>query len=124
MEIKNCFEGRLPRRTTAPEGYELPPAAVSLLETATEHGWRTGWLWGSESGGSPYTVTYGDCPYVTVRLAPSEEGPYLKYTWHSRDCAPGRMRLFSKLIRPAGKDLWQDGPSVKTMRKMIKETDR
>ncbi|MFJ2780260.1 hypothetical protein [Kitasatospora sp. NPDC087315] len=79
-----------------PTGHTLPKPAADLIAHAHTHGWEAYPYW-----------THGpgiENPFVLVHLAylltPAESANYrsdrwtFQYTWHSRGCAPGRMRRF------------------------------
>ncbi|KPC89925.1 hypothetical protein ADL27_38590 [Streptomyces sp. NRRL F-6602] len=86
----------------APSGFELPKAAVDLLNTAALSRWVTGWRWEADSDNSPF---------VSIHIADKETGEYFRYVWHSRDT--GTLRLFSKLHQESRGRQWEEGPSVK-----------
>lgn len=114
----------------APEGYALPKLAADLMACAEANGWLTRAIWvaGPEI----------EEPFVSVdvgrKLAPGEdpEDPSDRYapvrgdkwayrvTWHSRGCAPGKLRLFRQ---PLASTPWRpahhDGPSVRRIQDMI-----
>lgn len=107
-----------------PDGYTLPKAAADLVAHAEAHGWRALVQWTAPG--------YPGEPYVGVQVgrratgADGYVGPGTSWkyslTWHSRGCAPGKVRLFGRVLaetpdRPAT----HDGPSVKGIRDVIAE---
>lgn len=107
---------------TPPEGYALPKAASDLVAYAEAHGWRALVQWTAPG--------YPGEPYVTVqvgRLVTEADG-YVgtgdqwvyKRTWHSRGCAPGKVRLFGQGIASTpGHPAHHDAPSVKGIKAVI-----
>ncbi|MGP3940475.1 hypothetical protein [Streptomyces sp. 6N106] len=93
-----------------PAGRSLPKAAVELINVAALGGWTVGWRWGRDNG---------DNDFITVHVGDRDSREYFKYTWHSR--GTGTLRLFSKMHRPAGKDVWTDGPSLKAALHRVRE---
>lgn len=93
----------------APEGFELPAAARTLVSMASLSGWTVGWQWSADTSGNPF---------VTVHVADRETQEYFKYTWHSR--GTGTLRLFGKLHREAGKAVWVEGPSLKAATERVR----
>lgn len=116
--------------TEAPDGYTLPKQAADLMAHATANGWLTRAIWvhGPDIEEPFVSVDVGRklaageqpvCPtdeYAPVR---GDKWAY-RVTWHSRDCKPGRLRLFRK---PLAATPWRpahyDGPSVKGIRDVI-----
>ncbi|MGA5130827.1 hypothetical protein ACPCTO_13560 [Streptomyces olivoreticuli] len=110
----------------APDGYALPKAAADLVAHATAHGWLSRVGWAADISNAPLV-------HVAVgrRMTPDEQeqaedrGEYgdrwcYELTWHSRDCAPGRLRLFGRpLAHTPEQPRWHDGPSVKGIRQVI-----
>lgn len=109
---------------TPPDGYALPKLAADLVEHAEAHGWTTRAQWTA--------LGYVGEPYVTVqvgRLVAEADG-YLglgdrwtySLTWHSRDCAPGKVRLFGSgiAVTPANPGS-HSAPSVKAIRAVIEQ---
>ncbi|MFK4187263.1 hypothetical protein ACI2L4_25115 [Streptomyces sparsogenes] len=108
----------------APEGYTLPKAAADLIAHAEAHGWKTMVQW-THPG-------WEEEKYVMVRVgrevdeAEREQfrgdGWFYKLTWHSRGCAPGRLRLFgSGLAETPDNPATHDAPSVRRIRAIITE---
>jgi hypothetical protein len=105
-----------------PEGYSLPKAVTDLISYAESHGWRTSALWTA--------LGYDGEPYVKVdigRLVPADErdeyrGDRWVYslTWHSRDCAPGKVRRFGQgtAVTPDN-PATRGAPSVKAIKAVI-----
>lgn len=102
---------------TAPDGYSLPAAAQKLIECTTAHGWRYSIQWTPPG--------YVGSPFVRVQVGRlgDETGNWtIQYTWHSRDCEPGRVRLFGKgTMTSPGHQSPYSAPSVTTAMKMIAE---
>lgn len=105
MRVTNQFRGQ-----QSPAGFDLPKAAVGLLNTAALAKWSTGWQWNADNG---------DNPYVTVHVANPDTREYFKYTWHSR--GTGTLRLFSKIHQAQAGAPWKDGPSVQAARLRCRE---
>lgn len=109
-------------RAIPPAGYELPKMAADLVAHAEAHGWLSLVQW-----------TPPDCvgdPFVGVQVGRrvTEADGYLglgncwKYqlTWSSRDCAPGKVRLWRKgLAETPESPAATDAPSVKAIRAVI-----
>ena len=89
----------------------LPKAALELIASAAERGWRIGVGHGRDSG---------DSPFVTIQLGIKDPDWRYQITWHTRDT--GTYRLFSKICRGGG-HWWADAPSVKAIRAHITETE-
>lgn len=110
--------------TTPPPGYELPKLAADLVAHAEAHGWMSLVQWTPPG--------YGGEPYVKVQVGrklrdgemPDARGDKWIYeiTWHSRDCAPGRVRLFrgTSAVTP-DRPQYGDGPSIKAIRAVIEQ---
>lgn len=107
-----------------PAGYELPKLAVDLVAHAEAHGWLSLVEWTPPD--------YEGEPYVSVQVGrqlaegelPDEPGRKWIYqlTWHSRDCAPGKVRRFrAGLARTPDRPMPHDGPSVKAIRAVIEQ---
>lgn len=107
-----------------PAGYALPKAAAGLMAVAHEHGWTAIAQWTPPG--------YDGAPFVTVHvgrgLRPGEQpdargnGWHYQLTWHSRDCAPGRLRLFGRcLAETPEQPCTHDGPSVTRVRAVIQQ---
>jgi hypothetical protein len=105
-----------------PAGYELPKAATDLLAFAEAHGWMAQAQWTSpEYDGEPYVSVQ-----VARRVTEAERDQYrgdrwsYQLTWHSRDCAAGKVRRFGSgtAITP-GSPSTHDAPSVKAIRAVI-----
>lgn len=103
-----------------PAGYSLPTAAEGLVTHAKSAGWLTLVQWSPEPGGD------GE-PFVTIQIGrktddPDSRGPVWHYTltWHSRDCAPGRLRRFGTALAQTP-DMPQPhgAPSLKAIREVI-----
>jgi hypothetical protein len=105
---------------TPPVGYSLPAAADGLLAHAKANGWLTLVQW------SPAPGEDGQ-QFVTIQVGrkaddPDSRGPVWHYTltWHSRDCAPGRLRRFGRaLAQTPGVPQPHDAPSLKAIREVI-----
>lgn len=102
---------------TAPDGYSLPAAAQKLIECATAHGWSHSIRWTSPG--------YFGSPFVRIQVGRlgGETGNWtITYTWHSRDCEPGRVRLFgSGTMTSPGHQSPYGAPSLTAARKLIVE---
>lgn len=107
-----------------PAGYTLPKAAAGLMATAREHGWTAIAQWTPPG--------YDGEPFVKVHvgrgLHPGEQpdargnGWHYQLTWHSRDCGPGRVRLFGRCLAETPDQPWtHDGPSVTRVRAVIQQ---
>lgn len=107
-----------------PQGYQLPKSAADLIAHAEAHGWMSLVQWTPPG--------YEGEPFVTVQVGrrlvegemPDARGSkwIYKLTWHSRDCAAGKVRLFGcghsvTPDHPAG----TDAPSVKSIRATIEQ---
>ncbi|KUN16472.1 hypothetical protein AQJ23_45180 [Streptomyces antibioticus] len=110
-----------------PAGYSLPKAAADLMAYAKAHGWSTEALWTA--------LGYGGEPFVNVRvgrLLTGEErdghrGDRWVYelTWHSRDCAPGKVRRFGQGTAVTPDEPATRGcPSLKAIRAIIAANPR
>lgn len=111
-------------RAIPPTGYELPKMAADLVAHAEAHGWLSMVQWTPPN--------YVDDPFVTVqvgrRVAEADGhlglGNCWKYqlTWSSRDCAPGKVRLWRKgLAETPANPGTHDAPSVKAIRAVIEQ---
>ncbi|MFG2269100.1 hypothetical protein ACGFNY_04920 [Streptomyces chartreusis] len=110
--------------TIPPAGYELPKLAADLVAHAEAHGWTSLVEWTSPD--------YEGEPFVTVQVGrklrdgemPDARGDkwIYKATWHSRDCAPGKVRLFrgTSAVTP-DRPVYGDGPSIKAIRAVIEQ---
>ncbi|MBT2412699.1 hypothetical protein J7I94_19395 [Streptomyces sp. ISL-12] len=110
--------------STPPAGYAVPKAVSDLLSFAEAHGWRTSALWTAPG--------YEGEPFLNVqvgRLVPvNERGNYrgdrwmYSLTWHSRDCAPGKVRRFGQgtAVTPDN-PATRGAPSVNAIREVIAE---
>lgn len=108
--------------STPPEGYSVPKAVTDLLTHAKAHGWLTAARWTSP--------TYEGEPFLTVqvgRLVTDEERDdyrgdrwLFSLTWHSRDCAPGKVKRFGQgtAVTPDHPSTHY-APSVKAIRETI-----
>lgn len=116
---------------TPPPGYELPGSAVALINHAKENGWtvHARWFYGPEvdepfvhvlvgrdlAEGEGESLVLLEDPYATVK---SSRWRY-QATWHSRNQAPGRVRL----MRILGSTPWhpavREVGSLKQIRQMI-----
>ena len=107
--------------TIPPDGYTLPKAAADLMEFAAERGWKTLVQW-TEPG--------YDEPFVGVevgrKLDEAEARDYrsdtfhFKLTWHSRDCEPGKLKRFGRILaKTPDEPQWRDAPSVRKIRETI-----
>lgn len=85
-----------------PAGYTLPPAAQRLIDHAHAHGWQGITQWYPPPGqGEDEEPLVRVCVgrYCTeAEQAEHHRGAKWQYvlTWHSRDCPPGRLRLFGQ----------------------------
>lgn len=107
---------------TPPDGYSLPKQAADLVAHAEAHGWTTRVQWTAPG--------YSGEPYVTVqvgRLVTGADG-YVgtgdrwtyERTWHSRDCAPGKVRLFGQGVATTpDHPAHHNAPSVKGIMAVI-----
>jgi hypothetical protein len=105
-----------------PAGYSVPKAAADLMEHAKAHGWAALAQWTA--------LGYDGEPFLRVRVGrrvTSEErkdyrGDCWVYelTWHSRDCAPGKVRRFGQgtAVTPDNPAMGS-APSVKAIREVI-----
>jgi hypothetical protein len=105
-----------------PAGYTVPKAVTDLLAHAKAHGWlaRASWT----------PPNYEGEPFLRVevgRLVTDEEreeyrGDRWMYslTWHSRDCAPGKVKRFGQGTAVTPDDpATHYAPSVKAIRAVI-----
>lgn len=109
---------------TPPAGYELPKIAVDLMAHAREYGWLTSSQWSAPSYvGEPFVkVEVGRKLDEQEREQRRGDRWLYRLTWHSRDCAPGRVRLFgsgSASTPDYGSAEQHDAPSVKAIRAVI-----
>lgn len=106
-----------------PEGYRLPSAAAGLISHAEAHGWLALAQWARDSASNPFvTVQVGR--KLTEAEATEHRGDtwLFKFTWHSRDCPPCRLRLFGTGTAKTPDEPWtHDAPSVKGVRAVIAE---
>lgn len=111
-------------RAIPPAGYELPKMAADLVAHAEAHGWLSLVQWTPPD--------YMGDPFVGVQVGRrvTEADGYLglgncwKYqlTWSSRDCAPGKVRLWRKgLAETPANPGTHDAPSVKAIRAVIEQ---
>lgn len=102
---------------TPPDGYELPAAAKKLVDCAAAHGWRHLVRWTSPG--------FEGSPFVRVligRIGDDTGNWEIQYTWHSRGCDPGKVRLFGHgLMTSPGHQVSYVAPSLAKVRKMIAE---
>lgn len=109
--------------TLAPAGYALPKAASDLITHAGTHGWATlvAWSPGAPSSGGPsLTVQVGRRLHAGEQ--PDARGDRWLYclTWHSRDCAPGKLRLFGRILAQTPDAPWDHyGASIRAVRQVI-----
>jgi len=100
---------------TPPDGYSLPAAARKLVDCATAHGWRHLIRW-THPG-------YEGTPFVKIQVGRlgDETGNWtMTYTWHARDCVPGKVRLFGHGLMPSpGHRVSYAAPSLTAVRKLI-----
>ncbi|WP_412078981.1 hypothetical protein ACLF6K_37190 [Streptomyces xanthophaeus] len=116
-------EAHLPRLkeilAIAPAGYELPKQAVELIDLAKAHGWISMAQWTPPD--------WEDEPSVLLHLA-GKVGPgrafYYRITWHSRDCAPGALKLWRKTAETPDQPRRHDAPSIKAIRAVIAANGR
>lgn len=105
-----------------PAGYSVPKTVSDLVTFAQERGWLTSTLW-TEPG-------YSGEPFLNVeigRLVPVDEREnyrgdrwHYKFTWHSRDCAPGKVRRFGQgLATTPDSPATHAAPSLKALRAVI-----
>lgn len=106
-----------------PEGYELPSVAAGLVDFAKAHGWATLVRWTYDHSDPPEPFVHVE---VGRKLTDDEAKAYrsnlfhYQLTWHSRDCAPGRLRRFGAgLAKTPDNPQWCDAPSVKRIREVI-----
>ena len=102
-----------------PAGYELPRQAVELLELAKAHGWISMTQWTPPG--------WEDEPSVLLHLAgkaASGGAFYYRITWHSRDCAPGVLKLWRKNAETPERPRRHDAPSLKAIREVIAANGR
>lgn len=111
-------------RAIPPAGYELPKMAADLVAHAEAHGWLSLVQWTPPD--------YVGDPFVGVQVGRrvTEADGYLglgncwKYqlTWSSRDCAPGKVRLWRKgLAETPESPAATDAPSIKAIRAVIEQ---
>ncbi|MFD4397232.1 hypothetical protein [Kitasatospora sp. NPDC058478] len=104
-----------------PAGYALPKAATRLIDHAKANGWKPYVQWFCQAD---------DGPWVTVQvsrlLAPAEAAHRrsnrwtYSISWHSRYCAPGRVRLFGRVLaRTPDHPVTHYVPSLKAVRAVI-----
>ncbi|MFI8085954.1 hypothetical protein ACIF6L_34830 [Kitasatospora sp. NPDC086009] len=81
-----------------PAGYTLPRAAADLLACAYLSGWDSQHAWTVEPGVEPHVKV------IVRRVLTREEAAERRMDrwtyelcWHSRGCAPGRVRLFGQI---------------------------
>jgi hypothetical protein len=108
---------------TPPAGYTLPAAAARLVEHARAHQWQARVQWPRPDS--------TDDPSVKVMvgrlMTPAERDEYglgdrWQYflTWSSRDCPPGRLRLFgSGIARTPDQPADHGAPSVRAITAVI-----
>lgn len=118
-------------RGQPPAGYALPTIAQALIDHAHAHGWITQVEWTSNVIGwdrDPYVnvqvgrqVTNADRAAAEAAREYLGDGPHWMYDlcWHSGDCAPGRLRLFSSLAQTPDNPAAHGGPSVRGIRAVI-----
>lgn len=85
---------------TPPAGYTLPAAAQRLIDHAHAHGWQGHIQWypppGQDQDAEPLVrVCVGRYCTPTEHDRSGTKWQYV-LTWHSRDCPPGRLRLFGQ----------------------------
>ncbi|UQA91044.1 hypothetical protein [Streptomyces halobius] len=109
-------------RATPPDGYTLPTAAAQLVAHAEAHGWQALVHWPAPGYDGDVSVHLK----IGRRAAPGE----LEYarsdmwiyelTWHSRDCPPGKLRLFGRILaRTPQNPATHEAPSVRAVREVI-----
>ncbi|QDN60112.1 MULTISPECIES: hypothetical protein [unclassified Streptomyces] len=101
-----------------PPGYILPKAAADLVAHAQAHGWLTLVQWTPPGyGGEPFvSVQVGRLLHAGEQSGARGDRWTYNVTWHSRDCAPGRVRLFGRHLATTPEQPWlHDGPSVKAI---------
>ncbi|MFI0718887.1 hypothetical protein [Streptomyces sp. NPDC021224] len=105
-----------------PAGYELPRIATDLMAHAKAHGWQASLRWTPPG--------YSGEPFMTVevgrKLAGLERNQHrgdrwhYQLTWHSRDCVPGKVKLFrAGLASTPDNPADHDAPSIKAIRAII-----
>ncbi|MFJ8041233.1 hypothetical protein ACIRBX_12075 [Kitasatospora sp. NPDC096147] len=96
-------------------GYELPLKAAELIEYARHHGWQATarWQYGPKVPEPFVTVGAARGPEPGPNPEPgweSRQGWELSYTWHSRGCGPGKLRLHGRgVLKVPGRPLGRGG---------------
>lgn len=105
------------RDVKAPDGFDLPKAAVNFINQAAANRWSIGWLWEADMDGHPYLTVH-----AVDNAGDDDPAEYFKYTWHSK--GTGTLRLFgSGIHRRPGKGVWEDAPSLKQAISRMRETE-
>lgn len=105
-----------------PDGYSLPAVGQRLIDDARTAGWTARAFWTSPGYEGEPSVTVVVGRVITEGEQRCGGGDHWRYsiTWHSRDCAPGKVRLFGRVL---AKTPWRPGDhevgSVKAVREVI-----
>ncbi|MFD4830173.1 hypothetical protein ACFWPV_10005 [Streptomyces uncialis] len=106
---------------TPPTGYQMPQIVADLIAHAEAHGWATAVQWRTACDDAPYVIVD-----IARRRTPQEAAEhranpfYYSLTWHSRGCAPGRLRRFGAgIARTPERRRYHDAPSVRAIREVI-----
>jgi hypothetical protein len=109
---------------TAPPGYALPKAATDLIAHAEAHGWMALVTWTSPgySGEPSVSVRVGRLVHAADGYVGLGDRWKFERTWHSRGCAPGKVRMFGNghAVTPANPG-GNYAPSVKAIRAVIEQ---
>ncbi|MGW0312072.1 hypothetical protein [Streptomyces flavidovirens] len=104
-----------------PQGYALPKAIEDLVAHAETHGWVSLIQWPAPGDeGKPFvTVQVGR---KTTDAESRGDAWHYQLTWHSRDCAPGKVKRFgSGLAKTPDAPQWHNAPSMKAIRAVIEQ---
>lgn len=107
---------------TPPAGYQLPKPAADLVAHAEAHGWLALVQWTPPCWHSEPHVEVQVGRKLTADEAAEHRSDTFVYqlTWHSRDCAPGGLRRFGRILaRTPDRPGWHDAPSIKAIRAAI-----
>lgn len=106
-----------------PEGYTVPQIVTGLVGYAKLHGWQSLVQWTPpDYSGEPYVTVQVGRKAVESDYTGFKRGPWwiYKLTWHSRGCAPGKVKKFGTgLVATPDDPEWRDAPSVKQIRTVI-----